>query len=161
MTLDQLDARASQGSVTPQEQRAAREAEARLRRLLEAETTGGSSLELHLTGENARAVEVVALPLSALRLLDVILEANAKGQAVTVMPTHGELTPNQAAEMLSVSRPYLVKLLDEGKIPFRRVGAHRRIRVDALNCYQQQEEQRQLEVLAQLQAQAQELDMGY
>ncbi|HEX8465523.1 MAG TPA: helix-turn-helix domain-containing protein, partial [Abditibacterium sp.] len=86
---------------------------------------------------------------------------NANGHAVTVMPSHGELTPNQAAEMLGVSRPFLIRLLDEGQIPFRRVGAHRRIRIDALEKYRSAEEERQLGVLAQLQAQAQELNMGY
>lgn len=163
MTLELLDGKVSQGQLTTQDRQAAREAEQRIRRLLESETgaAAGEALELRLVGAGTKSVEVVALPLSALRLLDAILEANANGHAVTVMPSHGELTPNQAAEMLGVSRPYLIKLLDEGRIPFRRVGAHRRIRADALSRYQQQEEQRQLEALAALQAQAQELGMGY
>jgi excisionase family DNA binding protein len=149
---------------TPQEQQVAREAELRLRRLLESNLEGEElpqvALQFRLAQSDA-PLEVVALPLSALRLLDAILEANANGHAVTVMPSHGELTPNQAAEMLGVSRPFLIRLLDEGQIPFRRVGAHRRIRIDALEKYRSAEEERQLGVLAQLQAQAQELNMGY
>ena len=150
---------------TLQEQQMARAAESRLRRLLEGNPEGGelpqAALQFRLAKDSNAPLEVVALPLSALRLLDAILEANANGHAVTVMPSHGELTPNQASEMLGVSRPFLIKLLDEGHIPFRRVGAHRRIRIDALENYRRAEEERQLSVLAQLQAQAQELNMGY
>lgn len=76
------------------------------------------------------------------------------------MPSHDEFTLYQAADVLGVSRPYLSKLLDEGKIPFRCVGAHRRIRVHALNLYQKQEEERQLDVLARLLTQAQELGLS-
>lgn len=171
MTLDQLDGNASQEPLTPQERRQARDAGQRIGRLLAgglADTNAEgarASLELRVKDAGGNEIEVVALPLPLLRLLDAILEANANGHAVTVMPSHGELTPNQGAEMLGVSRSYLIKLLDEGKIPFRRVGAHRRIRVDDLNRYQEREEARQLEVLAALQEQeqeqAQELDMGY
>ena len=149
---------------TLQEQQMAREAESRLRHLLEGHLEGElpqAALQFRLAPNSDAPLEVVALPLSALRLLDAILEANANGHAVTVMPSHGELSPNQAAEMLGVSRPFLVKLLDEGQIPFRRVGAHRRIRVDALEKYRHAEEERQLGVLERLQAQAQELNMGY
>ena len=160
MILEHREDKVSQGQLTAQDRRAAQIAEQRIRRLLESEAAE-TAVELRLAGTGDEEVEVVALPLSALRLLDAILEANANGHAVTVMPSHGELTPNQAAEMMGVSRPYLVKLLDEGAIPFRRVGAHRRIRVDALSRYQEVEEQRQLETLAALQAQAQELEMGY
>lgn len=160
MILEHREDKVSQGQLTAQDRRTAQIAEQRIRRLLESEAAQ-SAVELRLAGTGDEEVEVVALPLSALRLLDAILEANAQGHAVTVMPSHGELTPNQAAEMMGVSRPYLVKLLDEGAIPFRRVGAHRRIRVDALSRYQEVEEQRQLELLAALQAQAQELGLGY
>ena len=158
--IEQINGKMSQGQITMQERQAAGVAEPRIRRLLEESESGEATAEFQLAGAS-EAEASVALPLSALRLLDAILEANAQGQAVTVVPSHDELTPNQAAERIGVSRPYLVKLLDEGRIPFRRVGAHRRIRVDALSRYQEEEEQRQLEVLAQLQAQAQELGLGY
>ena len=160
MTLEQINGQASQGELTSQDRQTAQVAERRLRRVLEASETGEAALEFRLAGAS-EPEETMALPLSALRLLDAILEANAQGQAMTVVPLHDELTPNGAAERLGVSRPFLVKLLDEGRIPFRRVGAHRRIRVDDLGRYQAEEEQRQLETLAALQAQAQELGMGY
>lgn len=159
MISEPLDGKISQGQLTAQERRAAREAEPHIRRLLN--NKSGAALELRLTGASDASIEVVTLSLSALRLLDAILEANANGQAVKVTPLGGELTPNQAAEVLGVSRPYLIKLLNEGKIAFRLVGTHRRIRAEDLSCYQEQEEQRQLETLAALQAQAQELGMGY
>lgn len=162
MITEPLDGKVSQGQLTSQERRVAREAEPRIRRLLKSESeTSVAALKLRLAGASDESVEVVTLPLSALRLLDAILEANANGHAVTVTPLRGELTPNQAAEMLGVSRPTLIKLLNEGKIAFRRVGTHHRIRAEALSRYQEQEEQRQLEALAALQAQAQELGMGY
>ncbi len=155
MITEPLDEKIAQNQLTLQERRAAREAEPQIRRLLESETD--VALEFRLE----ESVESVTLPLSALRLLEAILDANAKGQAVMVMPLHPELTPNRAAEMLGVSRPTLIKLLNEGKIAFRLVGTHRRIRTEDLSRYQAQEEQRQLEVLAALQVQAQELGMGY
>lgn len=77
------------------------------------------------------------------------------------MLSHDEFTLNQAADVLGVSRPFLIKLLDGGRVPFRRVGAHRRIRVDVLGRYEKQEEERQLDVLARLQGQPQDLGMGY
>lgn len=160
MLLERTKGQTSQGQLTARDRQAARVAEGRLRRLLESEAAQ-DAVELRLAGTGNEAGEVVAVPLSALRLLDTILEANANGHAMTVVPAHEELTPNQAAELLGVSRPYLVKLLDEGAIPFRRVGAHRRIRAEALSRYQQAEEERQLQTLAALQAQAQELNMGY
>lgn len=164
MTTEYFHASALEEQPTQQEQDLARTAELRLRHLLEATTPSSSaqaSLELRFREEGKEKVEVVALPSSVLRSLDVLLDAHASGTSVSLLPSNGELTPNQAAEVLGVSRPFLVKLLDAGKIPFRHVGAHRRIRIDALNAYRQREEERQLEVMARLQAQAQELTMGY
>ncbi len=66
--------------------------------------------------------ETVTIPVAVLRLLEQI----AKGHGVTVMPTNAELTTQQAADLLNVSRPYLVGLLEERKIPFRQVGKHHR-----------------------------------
>jgi excisionase family DNA binding protein len=97
----------------------------------------------------------------ALRLLASILTEMAKGNPVTIVPTHSELTTQQAADLLHVSRPYLIKLLEEGKIPFRLVGQHRRVRLDELMAYKRRDGEARRRIADELTADAQELGMGY
>jgi excisionase family DNA binding protein len=82
------------------------------------------------------ASNVVHLPRSIAMILREVLANFAAGNRVSVVPTHAELTTQQAADLLSVSRPYLVKLLDEGELAYRKVGTHRRIRTGDLREYQ-------------------------
>ncbi len=103
----------------------------------------------------------VHMPASAIQMLMDILVNISQGNAVQVVPVHAELTTQQAADILMVSRPYLVKLLDEKKIEHRKVGSHRRIRYNDLLKFKEQEERARNAVLDQLAAEAQELDMGY
>ena len=84
-----------------------------------------------------------------------------KGNAVKIVPLKKELTTTEAAEILNVSRPYLVELLESGKIPFRKVGVRRRILYQDLMVYKQQIDAQRMSALAELAAQAQELNMGY
>jgi excisionase family DNA binding protein len=115
-------------------------------------------LKLQIAGKNG---EVITLPASAVRLLVRLLLEMAAGNAVTLVPVHAELTTQQAAEALGVSRPFLVKLLDDGSIPSRKVGTHRRLLFSDLMAYRQRTDQQRLKSLDELAAQAQELKMGY
>jgi excisionase family DNA binding protein len=99
----------------------------------------------------------VKLPLSAARMLIRILEEMARGNAVTLIPVHAELTTQEAAELLNISRPSLIQLLDEGKIEYRRVGTHRRIRFEGLMKYKRAAEAARRAALKELAAYDQEL----
>jgi excisionase family DNA binding protein len=101
------------------------------------------------------------LPRQALALLRDLLVEMAQGNAVTIVPIHAELTTQEAANILNVSRPHLVKLLEEGEIPFSKTGTHRRIRYQDLISYRDQRDQESRAALDELTAQAQEHDMGY
>ena len=90
-----------------------------------------------------------------------VLKAMAAGRGVTIIPENAELTTVEAAGILNVSRPYLIKLLDEKVIPYRLVGKHRRILVDDVMAYRERIGAAREDVLAQLTADAQENDMGY
>lgn len=103
----------------------------------------------------------VELPTSALRLLVEILGELANGNAVKVVPVHAELTTQEAADMLNVSRPHLVKLLEGGALPFHRTGRHRRVRFSDLMEYKARRDQESHAAMDELAAQAQELGMGY
>lgn len=105
--------------------------------------------------------EVVEIPTFALRLLGDILSELALGNAVKVVPIHAELTTQEAADILNVSRPHLVKLLDQGALPHTKTGRHRRIRFADLMTYKQQRDHASREAMDELAAQAQELGMGY
>jgi excisionase family DNA binding protein len=105
--------------------------------------------------------EVIELPTFALRLLGEILSELALGNTVKVVPIHAELTTQEGADMLNVSRPHLVKLLDEGALPHTKTGRHRRIKFNDLMAYKEQRDQASYAAMDELTAQAQELGMGY
>ncbi|TCO41506.1 excisionase family DNA binding protein [Kribbella antiqua] len=94
--------------------------------------------------------DTLAIPRSAVELLARVLAHMAAGQAVSVVPAHAELTTQQAADLLNVSRPYLIGLLDHGKIEYRRVGKHRRVRADSLMDYKRQDDQKRRETADEL-----------
>ena len=135
-----------------------REASEALRALSGFRKKRPTHVEVVAEGDSAASVTV---PVEAFELLVQVLAHLANGHAVTVMPVKAELTTQQAAEILNVSRPYVIKLLDQGAIPFRKVGTHRRIRLDDLLDYKRRDDAERDAVLDALAADAQELDMGY
>jgi excisionase family DNA binding protein len=119
-----------------------------------------STLRLKVV-ENDGSEQEVAIPAAAFHLLVDILAHMAQGNAVTLIPIHAELTTQEAADILNVSRPFLVKLIEEGEIPYRKVGRHRRIRFEDLMSYKQEIDSQRMRTLDELAAQAQELNLGY
>lgn len=81
--------------------------------------------------------EEIEVPVSALRLLVQILAQMAKGNGVTLMPVHAELTTQEAADFLNVSRPFVIGLIEKGELPATLVGTHRRIKFQDLMDYRQ------------------------
>lgn len=102
--------------------------------------------------------EPVVLPASVLRLLARVLTEMSRGNAVALVPTSAELSTQRAADLLCVSRPYVVKLLDEGAIPFRAVGRYRKVRFDDLMAYKRKDDEARERVLDLLAADTQDLE---
>jgi excisionase family DNA binding protein len=97
-----------------------------------------------------------------MRLFVHLLAEMSRGNAVTLIPTCAELTTQQSADLLHVSRPYVVKLLDEGKMPFRTVGKFRRIRFNDLMAYEHKDDEMRGKFADEWSASSQERGgMGY
>ncbi|MGC2657012.1 MAG: helix-turn-helix domain-containing protein [Bryobacteraceae bacterium] len=116
-----------------------------------------SKMPLRFRVVDAAKEETLEIPAPAVQMLIRILEEMGCGNAVTLIPVHAELTIQEAADMLNVSRPYLMQLLDEGKIEYRKVGTHRRVRFDALMAYKHQADADRHAALAELAAYDQEM----
>lgn len=114
-------------------------------------------LVVHITDQE----QAIELPSGAVALLLEILQAMAAGRGVTIIPQNAELTTVQAAEILNVSRPFLIKLLENGTIPYHKVGTHRRVRMEDVMHYKEAIDREREAALDQLVEEAQNLDMGY
>lgn len=137
---------------------------------IEAATTAHRELAAYLAaGLETKLVQLVDSderlhrirpPMAALQLLSEVLSELADGNAVKIVPVHAELTTQEAADLLDVSRPYLVKLLETGKLPFQKTGMHRRIQLNDLMAYKQVREERGTQAMESLAVEAQELRIG-
>lgn len=105
--------------------------------------------------------EAVKIPLKAFTLLKSILSNMSEGKSIALILADSEISTQEAADILNVSRPHVVKLLESGKIPFKKVGTHRRIQLDELLQYENKLSQKRRENLDELASNAQELNLGY
>jgi excisionase family DNA binding protein len=127
-------------------------------RFFAARMTSGHDVRLRLS-ENGHDSESVAVPAAAIRLLVDILAEMGRGNAVTFIPVHAELTTQQAADLLGVSRPFLVGLLEQGLIPYRKLGTHRRVLFRDLMAYKGATDTKRRAALDALAAHDQELGL--
>jgi excisionase family DNA binding protein len=105
--------------------------------------------------------EEITVPVAALKMLVDILANMAEGNAISIVPTHAELTTQEAADFIGVSRPYLVGLLQKGELKHHKVGTHRRVYFRDLLEFREKRKASSEAALNELAKQAQELGMGY
>lgn len=117
-------------------------------------------LRVKITGENSVSEDII-LPGYAIELLLDILTQISKGNAVSILPVHAEITTQEAANLLNVSRPYLIELLESKMIPYKKVGTHRRILAKDIFSYKARDEEERLKVLEELTSEGQKLKLGY
>ncbi|TDC97310.1 excisionase family DNA-binding protein [Actinomadura sp. 7K507] len=103
--------------------------------------------------------EALVLPRDAVSLFAYILSQAAKGKGVSVIPSRAELTTQQAADLLNVSRPFLIGLLEAGTIPHRRVGRHRRVTAEDVMEYKRQDDRKRRAAADDLAALGQDLGL--
>ncbi|AUY49746.1 excisionase family DNA-binding protein [Streptomyces sp. CB01881] len=138
----------------------AQDAKRALRRINEyLSLTEGSNEDIQVHLEIGAQDEALILPRPAAELIAAMLAALASGKGVQIMPLDTELTTQQAADILNVSRPYLIGLLDDGKIQYRRVGRHRRIRVEDLMRFKREDDQRRHDAANELAQLGQDLGL--
>ncbi|MBL4634927.1 MAG: helix-turn-helix domain-containing protein [Kofleriaceae bacterium] len=121
-------------------------------------TNGAQQVEIRASADDQATVQV---PREAFELFRRILQEMANGNAVTVVPLHAELTTQQAADLLNVSRPYLIRLLDAEDIPYRMVGTRRRVLARHILEYKKNDESRRLQVLSDLAEETKKLGFDY
>ncbi len=103
----------------------------------------------------------VEIPASAFAALQAVVRDMAQGLTITLIPHDKELTTKEAADILNISRPFLVKLLDRGEIPYHRVGTHRRLNVEDVLGYRELRAARRREKLRELTELSEQVESGY
>jgi len=127
-----------------EEQRVAMESYGVLESTLKALKSRNPEIEIEETEER------IKVPLHVLKLLARILEATGQGQPISIIPIATEMTTQAAAELLGCSRPHVVKLLEEGVIPFTKVGRHRRVKYEDVVAYKKRTKAQQRELLIRM-----------
>jgi excisionase family DNA binding protein len=113
---------------------------------------------LKITGEDGQSEDII-LPGHIMAMLLKISTEMSQGKAISLIPINAELTTQEAANMMNVSRPYLVKLLEQKTIPFHKVGTHRRIYLKDLLTYMEENDKARSQTLDELAALSQELGL--
>jgi excisionase family DNA binding protein len=113
------------------------------------------------SGQPADDMPAIAVPPRVLRLFADLLGRMSQRQPIALVPHKYELSTQEAAAILNVSRPFVVKELEAGRIPFRKVGTHRRILFEDLTAYQDASRKTSEQALRELAREAQDLNMGY
>jgi excisionase family DNA binding protein len=129
-----------------------------LRRVRSYLVTHRDATQVEVTVEGAEEGGLV-LPREAVELLATMLAHLAAGRGVSVMPHDAELTTQQAADLLNVSRPFLIGLLQAGEIEYRTVGTHRRVPVQSLLDYRRRDDRRRREAADELTQLGQEMGL--
>jgi excisionase family DNA binding protein len=140
-------------TLTGEEARLARETSRQLSRAL----SNRKSVTLRLGGIK----EEIKLPKAAGSLLVEILNELGKGKAVKVLAMDAEISTQQAADLLHVSRPFLINLLERKEIPFHRIGSHRRLRLSDVLAYKKRTDEQRMAALDELTQLSQDLGLGY
>jgi excisionase family DNA binding protein len=104
--------------------------------------------------------ETIPIPESVFYILERVAEVMARGDSITIVPVGKELTTQQAADILNVSRQYLVRLLDEGRIPYGKTGKHRRLRIEDVLAFKELRDEQRRAMLDELTKSSEELG-GY
>jgi excisionase family DNA binding protein len=126
------------------EQRVAMESYSTLAEAIDQLHTENPEIEIEETQDKIR------IPLNALKLLAKILKVTSQGQPISIVPIAAEMTTQAAADLLGCSRPHFVKLLEEGEIPFSKVGRHRRVKFEDVVAYKKRMKDRQKELLIKI-----------
>ena len=133
---------------------------ARLQNALRPLSEATGDLTLTVTGDSGTTGEM-KVPASAVRLLFAALSQMACGQGISLLPLDAELRTQEAADLLNVSRPYLVGLLERGEMPFRLVGNQRRVRLRDVMSYKARSDIDRRAALDELARLGQEMGVGY